>query len=555
MRDSKASWRLRVNVVMAASFLAPPTFGFGFSLLVEIADVPTLMAGPLGNPLLPVFLVACITTAVVLVNKNLTRILELTNLADEKQGEDAHRRIVFMEKAFALILGTLCLVAPSLATVSTPFEWRDKVILLLTTLPEVCFVSVAMVLIFNGELESYALAHGLQIESPFKMVHKFFAIAVVIPLGVGILISLVGLGQVSLLLKQVAGHASSDVDFYAKTARTLVFSNLVILAILVALWLVVLKLIYQPIRAALLASSDRVRGISGDLLRISDLTHRNMETVAGNVNDLGFIIENNATSSRDLLATIGGISSAADELARKSTELLETSEAYGERVRAGKDRLKEAIGAMTSIADSMKNSMDDIAIFSEQSEQIATIVETVSDIAGQTMVLSLNASIEAARVGEAGKGFAVVAEEVRRLSQQSEQSIKNVDGIVIGIKKSISAVGAQLGKNNGNVQAGIENITSSVKLFGDVVESFAHINATIRAFHAVVMSEVHAISDIEKQVRASAATSSEQSEKSSNIRRIVEEEGLMVKKLCETSRSLERITDEMKLAAKRIAGA
>ena len=84
------------------------------------------------------------------------------------------------------------------------------------------------------------------------------------------------------------------------------------------------------------------------------------------------------------------------------------------------------------------------------SAQIVTIIKTIEDIAFQTNILALNASVEAARAGAAGKGFSVVADEVRNLAEKSAQAAQNTNSLVdrsiqdvkIGTQSTDAAVSA-----------------------------------------------------------------------------------------------------------------
>lgn len=181
----------------------------------------------------------------------------------------------------------------------------------------------------------------------------------------------------------------------------------------------------------------RIKEIAGSLSGHSQEFHRfSQETAAVNTNIVRAIEEisvgadQQAQQSERSSSLIHGLDEEINGIRQHSGTMEDTSKEAEANIRSGTesvDALRLAAGQTEAMADKVMQTMNTL---SASSARIGKIVQTITDISAQTNVLSLNAAIEAARAGAAGKGFSVIAEEVRVLSQQTNDSSKDIAHII-----------------------------------------------------------------------------------------------------------------------------
>ena len=164
-----------------------------------------------------------------------------------------------------------------------------------------------------------------------------------------------------------------------------------------------------------------------------------------------------AASVEEMQATItqlnDGIKQTANDL----------DEAYKEAYRYA-DVAKESRGDMEALTKAMSR-------ISETSEKIGEIIVQIEDIASQTNLLSLNASIEAARAGDAGRGFAVVADQIRNLAEQSAKSAVDSKALIEAAIKEVKDGNSNAAKASDSlmeVVEGIQKVADSAKRMKEI---------------------------------------------------------------------------------------
>jgi methyl-accepting chemotaxis protein len=155
---------------------------------------------------------------------------------------------------------------------------------------------------------------------------------------------------------------------------------------------------------------------------------------------------------------------------------------------------------------------EQIIRLSEQANQIAGISSLVSELANQTNMIALNSSVEAVRAGEAGKGFAVVANEIRKLSDHSQQSADKINALVSEIQKAVNSTvmvideGTKIVKGNVQVTQRMDESFSGVaESVNKVVLSNQQVSLNLKQQVDAIQEVVKAMDTINKGAREAAA--------------------------------------------------
>lgn len=158
----------------------------------------------------------------------------------------------------------------------------------------------------------------------------------------------------------------------------------------------------------------------------------------GQVAEAATRMETSARAMSSTAAATTGKSAAVAQASEGASQNVQTVAAAAEEMVSSIGEISQQISRSTEIADSAVDQVEqtngDVQRLDDAAKSIDNIVSLINDIAEQTNLLALNATIEAARAGEAGKGFAVVASEVKALASQTGAATQNISEHISGIQ-------------------------------------------------------------------------------------------------------------------------
>jgi heme-based aerotactic transducer len=193
-----------------------------------------------------------------------------------------------------------------------------------------------------------------------------------------------------------------------------------------------------------------------------------------------------AATSEETAASAAQMHESTEQISRNAGDAAQFSQQVDSLAQEGAQKIQQISERILGLAGMTAQMQGKMTELDQSSARIASVTDVIKEIASQTNLLALNAAIEAARAGDSGRGFGVVAEEVKKLANHSEQSVKEISEMITVTKQNTVAVNKAIAETTKAMQEAAAEAQEVVRRFGEIMSA--------------INSSIHQVREIASQI-------------------------------------------------------
>ncbi|MDB6016798.1 MAG: chemotaxis sensory transducer [Pedosphaera sp.] len=292
---------------------------------------------------------------------------------------------------------------------------------------------------------------------------------------------------------------------------------------------------------------DGLNRLAGDLSVLVGQVQRSGIQVNTTATEIAATAREQQSTASEIAATTSQIGATSKQISATSRELVKTmnevndvSEDTAHLAGSGQAAISSMESTMRQIMEASSSITAKLAVLNEKTGNINSVVTTITKVADQTNLLSLNAAIEAEKAGEYGLGFAVVAMEIRRLADQTAVATYDIEKMVKEMRSAVSAGVMGMAKFSEEVRRGVEEISQVGTHLAQIIHQVQALTPRFQTVNEGMQSQAtgaHQISETLTQLSEAAHQTAES----------LRQSNLAIEQLNEAARGLQSSVTRFKL--------